>query len=134
MLKLFEKLFASSTTSETGIAQSEREAIVDLLLLAIYADNHISLDENQVLEDGLSDLGWDSGTSVSMYVNTANTKARNALSDETSHAEFMDSVTTRLNSATSKEKALGLLTELFEADGTSVAEEDFYKTLETKLA
>lgn len=133
MLKLFEKLFASSTISTTSIAQSEREAIIDLLLMAIYADNHISLDESQALEDSIDGLGWESGTGLSMYINDATNKVRDAQVDEATSKDFIENIATRLDSKASKEKALSLLIALFDADGTSVEEASFYKQIEYKL-
>ena len=134
MLKLLEKLFAGSQATKSGLNQSQREAVIDLLLLAIYADNHISLDENQVLEDSIDSLGWNSGTGLSMYINDATTRVRNAQNDEASTNEFIDTIATRLDSQRSKDKALSLLVELFDSDGTSVAEESFYTQLQSKLA
>lgn len=133
MLKIFEKLFASATNANSAFAQTEREATVDLLLLAIYADNHISLDESSALEDSIEGLGWESGTGVAMYVNTATPQVRDAQANETAQNEFLDGVAARLGSTAAREKALSLLNALFEADGTSVEEESFYKLVQTKL-
>lgn len=51
-MKIFEKLFRSGNTKEKndGFTQKEREAVVDLLLLGVYADNHLSLAENEAFD------------------------------------------------------------------------------------
>ena len=53
-MKFLEKLFSSEQGSSLhpAVAQVEREAIIDLLLLAIYVDNHLSLGESGVFGQG----------------------------------------------------------------------------------
>ncbi|MEM1223010.1 MAG: hypothetical protein AAGH40_09625 [Verrucomicrobiota bacterium] len=61
-MKFFEKLFGNEEGSKlhSKLEQPEREAIIDLLLLGIYVDDHISLSETAAFDDFTEVLGWDS--------------------------------------------------------------------------
>ncbi len=49
-MKIFEKLFHKNAKTKDELNQTEREAIVDLLTLGVYADNHLSLAEDETFE------------------------------------------------------------------------------------
>jgi hypothetical protein len=101
------------------LPQSEREAIVDLLHLCIYADAHISLKEGQVVSDVVDVIGWDTKLSFSAYEQRSIAAAREARSDEKSQKEFIESAAKRLSSKGSKDLAVSLCGELFRSDGTA---------------
>ena len=135
-MKFLEKLFSADEGSSLhpAIEQPEREAIIDLLLLAIYIDGHLSLAESSEFDTAADSLGWDSITGPSVYISTATDRARNARTNEASVSEFIAFVAQRLTSAGSKERALVLLNRLFTADGKTESEKAFFKQVEAALS
>ena len=65
-------------------ADSEHEAVVELLLLVMVADRHITGEELDEIRTISEDSGWESDTfSVDQYLGPAMAKVRAALSDHT---------------------------------------------------
>jgi lysyl-tRNA synthetase class I len=135
-MKFLEKLFGAEPKSSLHpeLEQAEREAIIDLLLLAIYVDDHLSLSESKVFDDAADSMGWDSTTGPSLYINNATERARTARSSEEGTARLINYVAERLSSVGSKERALELLNRLFMADGKTDTEKAFFKQVEASFA
>ncbi len=111
--------FESKNKPAAPLPQSEREAIVDLLHLCLYADAHLSLREGQFISDVVDVIGWDTNLSFSAYEQRSIAAARAARADEKSKKEFIEYAATRLGSPASKDLAVSLCADLFSADGTS---------------
>jgi len=135
-MKFLEKLFGgeSSSALHPELKQSEREAIIDLLIMAIYVDDHLSLSETKEFDDTTDSLGWDSNTGLSVYISSGTDRARNARSSEEAIDAFIDFVAERLTSKGSKERALTLLNDLFMADGKTDKEKVFFSKVEAAFA
>ena len=135
-MKFLEKLFGDETRSSLHpeLQQSEREAIIDLLLIAIYVDSHLSLSESKEFDDAADSMGWNSNTGPSVYISNATDRARTALSSEESIASFIGFAAERLTSVGSKERALELLNRLFMSDGKTEKEKAFFKQVEAAFA
>lgn len=100
------------------LPQNEREAIIDLLHLCLYADAHISLKEGQFISDVVDLIGWDTKLSFSAYEQRSIAAARAARADDKSKDDFIKYAGQRLQSKASKELAVSLCGELFASDGT----------------
>lgn len=135
-MKFLEKLFGSEPRSSlhAELLQAEREAILDLLLLAIYVDDHLSLSETREFDDAADSMGWDSSTGPSVYICNATDRARTARTSDELTADFIAYVSERLSSHGSKERALELLNRLFMADGKTEKEKTFFKLVEATFA
>jgi hypothetical protein len=135
-MKFLEKLFSSEQGSSLhgSMEQPEREAIIDLLLLGIYIDNHLSLSETSEFDTSTESLGWDSQTGPSIYISNATNRARDARSNEAATAELIAFVARRLTSVGSKDRALSLLNRLLMSDGKTEKETAFFKQVETAFA
>lgn len=135
-MKFLEKLFGGETRSalHPELQQPEREAIIDLLLMAIYVDDHLSLSETKEFDDTAESLGWDSNTGLSVYIDSATDRARTARSSEEGTDEMVGFIAERLTSKGSKERALTLLNHLFMADGKTDKEKDFFSKVEAAFA
>lgn len=132
-MRFLEKLFGAEPRSSLHpeLQQPEREAVIDLLLMAIYVDDHLSLSESKELDDSTESLGWDSSTGVSVYISTATDRARTARSSEAATAQFIDYAAERLSSKAARQRALELLNRLFMADGKTDKEKVFFNKVET---
>lgn len=134
-MNILAKLFGNDQDSQSsdGLAQGEREAILDLLLLCTYLDNHLSLAEDRVFKEEAERLSWDSGTSVDIYISTATDKVRRAMPDERMEEELVDDIVGRLVSEKSKSTAYSLMSKLFESDGEVASETEFMRKIESRL-
>ena len=82
--------------TSTELRQSEREAIVDLLHLCLYADGHIGVQESTLLSDVVEKLGWDANLSFSSYESRSIADARRARLDDTARQDFIAYAAERL--------------------------------------
>jgi uncharacterized tellurite resistance protein B-like protein len=116
----------------TQLTQPQREATLDLLLLGIYADGAIRLNENERVYDLLSPFGWESFQDAREYSQTAISRARGALENEETLGLFLADISARLVDEDVKNLALALLARLIEADNAATeSEADFYQRAKT---
>ena len=102
---------------KSGLTQTEREAVVDLLHLCIYADAHISSNECDLVSNVVESIGWDQNLSFSSYESRSIASARAAKSDESSLKDFIGYAAERLPARSSKDLAIKLCADLFKSDG-----------------
>jgi len=106
--------------------QSQREALLDLLVLASYMDNHISLTENQALESAINQIGWESPRprEIAFLNGVAAARAAAESADET--AAFVQQRAALFVDAQVQAKALAFLNLVLERDGLSAEETEFF--------
>jgi hypothetical protein len=118
------RLFRPHETPRDGLTQSEREAMVDLLHYCMYADNHIALAEEQIVEETVSILNWDPGASFESYESRSIARAREAKEHPESREEFFKSVKDRLaSSPAARALALKVSRQIFRAHGARSEQE-----------
>lgn len=72
-------------------ADQEHEAVIELLLLVMVADRHLSTDEIDAIRSISADSGWESSTfSFDQYVGQAMANVRQALADNSTEAMLDD--------------------------------------------
>ena len=112
-------LFKSKVSNpKAQLSQTEREAIVDLLHLCLYADAHISLKEGEFIAGVVEIIGWDQSLSFSAYEARSIAAARAAKTDDSQKKEFIEFASSRLKTQASRSLALQLCADLFSADST----------------
>ncbi|MFT3781528.1 MAG: hypothetical protein QM790_05875 [Nibricoccus sp.] len=126
-------LFKKQNKPAAQLPQNEREAIVDLLHLCLYADAHISLKEGEFIKDVIDVIGWDTKLSFSSYESRSIAAAREARADEKSKKEFIQDAAARLKSKESKKLALSLCTDLSGSDGTQDREAELLAQIKAIL-
>ncbi len=124
-MSLFSFLFPQKPEETSTWSQSQREALVDLLYLSVYIDNHLSLIEEKKVEDELKNAEWDGPQSSILYVESAINRARDAKSNATVKAEYLSSIADRLDEK--KITALEALDNVLKSDGTDPKEASFLK-------
>ncbi|CAN5400663.1 hypothetical protein BH10ACT2_BH10ACT2_17610 [soil metagenome] len=88
-----------SHVSVHATADREHEAAVELLMLVMLADNHISDAEVEEIRNISFDSGWDSTTfSFDQYLGVAASKVRTALADNMVDA-LLDDIDSRVSSS-----------------------------------
>lgn len=113
------------------MTQDSRESLIELLFLALYLDDHLSLAEDEVLTAALDNLGWDATRPREIFIFQAFAKAREAAADPTQTDAYLESHATRVRGDASA--AITWLYKVLGADGISPAEERFLKKLEKLL-
>jgi hypothetical protein len=107
----------------------QREAIIDLLLLAIYSDSHISLTEEQALERAITEQGWDSDYPKDLYLAKASARARAASeSDETIKAKIKECAA-HFTTPPAQASAYSIVHSVLSADGMAEPEQQFLSKL-----
>lgn len=126
-MNILAQLFGKSPTDSAsdGLEQTEREAILDLLLYCTYTDNHLSLAEDRILKSEVDAFTWDSGTDVGIYLNNATDRARRADESSEYRNEFLSHIKDRLKSDQAIDRAISSMEALFKSDGEADEEKVF---------
>ena len=119
----FKNLFRSSGKAKDGLAQSAREAIVDVLHYCMFADKHISVREDEFIETAARTLDWDPKISYEYYEGQSTGIVRRALADKEARDAFFQSLKQRLPNRSERELALRLADDLTKSDGTKAHSE-----------
>lgn len=69
--------------------QSQREALFDLITLATYADAHLSLKEEALMESVLLTEGWESPYPKALFLDRSRARARDVIENEASMASYV---------------------------------------------
>ncbi|ESA33850.1 hypothetical protein N836_19640 [Leptolyngbya sp. Heron Island J] len=131
MQALFQKLFSQHPT---GVNQVQREAMVDLYLLGMYSDAKLSVDEQDFLDEEFDKLSWESGISLSSYLQRAIPKVRSATADAQELESFLQDIAQRLGDGDCKQTAIDTLQELLAADGVAQPESKFMADVSKAMA
>ncbi len=115
------------------MTQDSRESLIELLFLALYLDDHLSIAEDEVLTTALDNLGWESPHPRELFIFQAFAKAREAATDALKTDAFLDSHAVRIRRDGTAAPAITWLYKVLGADGISPTEERFLKRLEKQL-
>lgn len=122
-----------NTSPSSSLTQPEREAIVDLLHLCLYADAHISIRESDVITSFVEGSGWDMNLSFSSYEPRSIAAARAARSTPEGLKEFIAYAAERLKSPAARERAISACGELIKSDGANDREAQFLAQIRAAL-
>ena len=111
-----KKAFSSTPTKPDGLAQPQREAIVDLLHYCMFADNFVALAEDRFVNTVAATLSWDKNISFETYEGGSIGKARKAKDVAGYRDQFFKDVVQRLATKEARELALKLCRDLYHAD------------------
>jgi hypothetical protein len=136
-MKFLSRLFGSDVPPKLHhqLEQTEREAIIDLLLLGMYADRHLSLAEDASFAHETGCLGWEGKVSLEYFVQEATNRARTASESNAATDGMLEFVAERLTAGANTSLALELLAKVLSADGREERESAFLtKTQDTLRA
>ena len=105
--------------------QTEREALIRLMSLAKYQDAKLSIAENDAFKRIIEDIGWDSGTTIDIFIDDATGHAREALISDDATAAFIDEQTKAFTDAAARQTALSKIESVLKADGIDPDEQPF---------
>jgi len=111
----------------------DHQDIVELLFLALYQDEHLSIQEDSMLQKALVALGWEESEQTGPSVGKAFAVVREAkASDETKEA-FLVERTSRIKEAGQSALALEWLGKVLGSDGIDKSEEWHLERVEKML-
>jgi hypothetical protein len=111
------------------MTSEQRTAIIDLLLLAIYSDSHISISEEEALDKAIAEQGWDSEYPKDLYLAKASARAREAAeSDDTLKAKIKECAAF-FTTAPAQAAAYSIVHSVLSADGVADPEQKFLSKL-----
>ncbi len=105
--------------------QEQREAFLDLLLLGMYVDGKLSLQEMEALNQDVQTLSDETGVSWDAYISSALHKIRSVEGDKKQRYELLQNIRGRLGDAAKRGMAAQELTELLTVDGKDEQEQAF---------
>lgn len=115
------------------MTQATREAIIDLLFLALYLDEKVSLAEDDVFTRALEELGWHSETPREAHVWKAFHAARAAFDDFEKVRDFVSTRADAIIRDGGQAESLTWLTRVLGADGIDATERHFLNQLEKRF-
>lgn len=115
------------------MTQAQREALFDLLTLSIYADHHVSLTEEALLESAFIAEGWQSSYPKSLFLDKSFARARATAESEDEIADYVMERGRVFTDAESQAEALGVVTNLLSRDGLQPEETRFLSMLRAAL-
>lgn len=113
--------------------QESREALIELLFLSLYLDDHLSIAEDTALESALQALGWESSRPKEIFILNAFAKARQAAGCEQRTNEFLLARAAIIRLDGESSTALEWLGKVLGADGVSMSEARFLDKLHALL-
>jgi hypothetical protein len=113
----------TTDTHGDGLTQPQREAIVDLLLFAMYEDQRVAMQEDIFIDQHVRKMKWESGTYPSTYVDMATARVRQARESAEGREHFLRRIRDRLSDPVAKQRAVDMCRELLDADRIESAEE-----------
>jgi hypothetical protein len=111
-------------------------AIVDLLLLGMYADRHIAVSEQEFLATEMAKMGWDEFHSPEIYLQRAVPLVREVLAYGDRTQRFLQTIAQRLPEAAVMKFAIEQFSALIALDGVTAESEAslFDQVMETFFA
>lgn len=113
--------------------QKHREALFDLLTLAIYADAHISLTEESLLESAFIAEGWEAEFPKSLYIDQAFARARVAAESDEATANYIKERAGVFTDKGSQIEVCGVIRGILARDGLATGDSKFLEQLQAAL-
>jgi hypothetical protein len=108
--------------SPSQLSQPQREAVVELMLLGMYADGLLSLIEDERIASVFREIGWHSVNTPQEYMDGAIPKVRVAYEDS-AVPSYLSTIAARLGTPEARQCAFDLLETVLEADARVVDSE-----------
>lgn len=115
------------------MTQKSRQAIIELLFLALYLDDFLTLAEDQVLSNALDALGWESATQREVFIFSAFSAAREVAGSGGKIHDFLDQRASQIRADGQEAAAMTWLHKILTSDGLSSGEKHFLSQLQIRL-
>lgn len=115
------------------MTQTSRQALVELLFLALYLDDFLSLAEDELLGKALDALGWESANSREVFIFSAFSAAREAAACALNTEKFLNERADIIHADGEEAMAMTWLHQILASDGLTAGEERFLGQLQARL-
>jgi hypothetical protein len=122
--------FPNEPLDSAAMNQNSREALIELLFLSLYMDDHLSLAEDNVLTEALDSLGWESESARENFIFRAFAASREAFTSLEKAQIFFAERADTIKRHGDEGAALTWLTRVLAADGLTSTEKYFLGRLE----
>lgn len=112
---------------------STQQDIVELLFLALYQDNHLSIEEDSMLDRALTALGWEQSEKTGPSVGKAFAAVREANASQLTKETYLAERTARIKEAGESMTAIEWLGKVLASDGLDTREIGFIARVEKML-
>ena len=126
MQNWIQRLFQAKPEPTDGLTQPQREAMIELLLLTMYADNRISLQEDDLIDSKLHQFDWESGIQPEYFLNQATQRIRAVIGHPEQEEKLLVSIREILATPKIRQQALLLCERLIESDQTTAPSESTF--------
>lgn len=113
----------------SNMNQKQREALVDLLLLGMFADGSLKVSDDQKLLSVIEEIGWESYQTPDLYFQSAIAKARDAADTEAGTLARLKKIHDSLGSDEIRQQAIERLEKFLRLDGEPGVEESKFLEL-----
>jgi len=118
----------------THLSQRQREALIELLCLAVATNHRDSPAQEVAMHRALQKLGWgDAAQPQVMFLARALNEARQIIDDEKCLVTFIAGRTAHFQEPKDKEQAMNLLMMVTEIDGMEECEDTFIARVKAAL-
>jgi len=111
------------------MTQPQREALFDLLALSIFADAHLSLTEEDLVQEAFVKKGWKSDYPKSLFIEESFARAREAAESDDGVADYLADRAEVFSTKTAQKEALEVVKGILESDGMTAEENEFFSLL-----
>lgn len=128
------QLFGDSTSDPDPSAQTQREALLDLLVWTMYVDHHLALTEREKIEQDAESMPWAGNISLGDFLDSAIVRARDVLAGKRTGDEYLKDISERLGDQKTRQQSFRACEELVSVDGRLTEEEARHlKTIQKTL-
>lgn len=113
----------------TLMTQTQREALFDLLSLSIYADAHISLVEEDLVQSAFVSRGWKSEYPKTLFIEESFARAREVAESDDLMMDYLAERASVFTTKAAQNEVLAVVKELLERDGMTSDENEFFNLL-----
>ncbi|HRJ10705.1 MAG TPA: hypothetical protein PK490_20760 [Prosthecobacter sp.] len=115
------------------MTQPQREALFDILALAIYADAHVSLDEDELVRQAFVKRGWKSTRPKSLFIDESFARAREAAESDDAMMDYLEERAASFTTKAAQKEVCALVKDILEGDGMTAEENEFFHLLVQSL-
>jgi hypothetical protein len=117
-----------------SMIQRQREALVELLLLGMFANRYLSVSQDQKILSLIQEIGWQSYQAPDLYFHSAIAKVRDASETNERTRYRLHKISEALGDAETRALALNHLVKFLALDGAvDLDETNFLQAAKTEL-
>ncbi len=126
IIELLKRIISQEPMQSDGWNRGEREAFMDLLLVGLYIDGKLSIQETDLLNKNIQELTASTGINWESYVSKSLHTIRSIEGDREQRHQFVQNIRERLGNFEKRHAAAQALEGLLEVDGVAAEEASFF--------